>query len=198
MTENLEDWQEKRKNYLAVTIICFLIGTYFFVNVMRGSYIIKPSYLTVYEKLITAEAPQFKETTGKNRKRWIEFKCIDNRSTFKIASYDYRCGNRSEILNEIKAGDTISIKVLNSETGDFDAETSCKIHSLIKNDKEYLNIECRNRKDNKDGKKGFMMLFAISLMTGTVYLFSQKPKFFDHVDPRVPIWIVIILLFFLL
>lgn len=198
MAENLEDWQEKRNKYLAVTIICFLIGTYFFVNVISENYIIKPSDLTVYEKLITAEAPQFKISSGKNRKRWIEFKCIDNRSIFKIASYDYKCANRSEILTEIKAGDTISIQLLNSEVEDFDAETSCEIHSLIKNDKEYLNIECRNRKDNKDAEKGFMMLFAISIMTGIVYLFSQKPKFFDHVDPRVPIWIVIILLFILL
>lgn len=184
MSKNPEDWQEKRKNYLAVAIICFLVGTYFFTRVLSGSYVIEPSDLEVYENLITAETPEFKTTKGKHSRRWIEFKCINNKSTFEIASFDYSCININEVINEIKTGDTISIAILKNDIEDFDAETSCEIHSLIKNDKEYLNIQCRNKLDNKDSEKGFLVLFAITIMTGIVFLFPQKPKLFDQFDPK--------------
>lgn len=197
MADNLDDWQEKRKGYLTVAIICFFIGIYFFIKIIGGSYTIKPSYLQDYQNLIISVEPKFKEIKGKHGRTWIEFKCSDNRSTFEIASYDYACVNDDEILNEIKTGDTISIEILKREMGKFDQETSCEIHSLIKNNKEYLDIKCRNKADNKDGKMGFLILFAISIMTAIVYSFSEKPKFFDDVDPRVIIWIVIIILFLL-
>ncbi|TPG38474.1 hypothetical protein [Flavobacterium pectinovorum] len=198
MAENIVEWQEKRKIYLAVAIISFLIGTYYFIQVNSKNYIIKPSELQVYENLIISAGPKFKETKGKHSRRWIEFQCVNNRSTFEIASYDYRCIKDDDILNGIKVGDTISIAVLKNDITDFDTETSCEIHSLIKNNKEYLDMQCRNREDNNDGKMGFIILFAIFIMTGIVYSFSKKPIFFDHVDPRVPIFIVIIVLYFML
>lgn len=198
MADNLEDWEKKQKDYLAVAIICFIIGTYFFMKVIGGSYIIRPTQLEVYDNLITSQVPKFKETKGKRGRRWIEFKCVDNWSTFEIEGFDYRCVNRAEILNEIKAGDTISIAILKEDTGDFDSETSCKIHSLIKNDKEYLDLQCRNKADNKDGKMGFLLLFAISIMTAIVYSFSKKPKFFNEVSPEIIIGIIVFILFIIL
>ncbi|QOG04812.1 hypothetical protein [Flavobacterium sp. MDT1-60] len=198
MADNPEDWEKKQKDYLAVAILCLIVGTYFFMKVITGSYIIKQSDLEVYENLITSQVPKFKETKGKRGRRWIEFKCVDNWSTFEIENFDYRCANRNEILNEIKAGDTISIAILKEDIEDFDAETACKIHSLIKNDKEYLNIQCRNKVDNKDGKMGFLLLFAISIMTAIVYSFSQKPKFFNEVSPEIIIGIIVVILFIIL
>ena len=168
------------------------------MKVITGSYIIKSSDLEVYDNLITSEAPKFKETKGKHSRKWIEFKCVDNKSTFEITSYDYSCVNDEEIIHGIKMGDTISIAILKEDIRDFDDETSCEIHSLIKNDKEYLDIQCRNRVDNKDGKMGFLLLFALSIMTAIVYSFSKKPKFFDEVSPEIIIGIVMIILFFTL
>jgi hypothetical protein len=198
MADQIDDWKKKQKDYLNVAIICFIIGTYFFMKVISGSYIIKPSDLQTYENLITEKAPELKETKGKHRRRWIEFKCVNNQSTFKIASFDYRCANRNDVLTEIKAGDTIAIALLKSDIADFDKETSCEIHSLIKNNNEYLNIACRNRADSKDGKRGFILLFAISIMTAILYSLSQKPKFFDHVHQDFIMVIILIILFFIL
>lgn len=198
MAEKVEDWEKKQKDYLAVAIICLIIGTYFFMKVINGSYIIKPSDLSVYDNLITSEVPKFKETKGKHGRRWIEFKCVDNRSTFEIANFDYKCINDNEILNEIKAGDTISIAILKDDVEDFDNDTSCEIHSLIKNDKEYLDLQCRNKADNKDGKMGFLILFAISIMTAIVYSFSGKPKLFNKVNPEIIIGIIVLILFIIL
>ena len=101
-------------------------------------------------------------------------------------------------MNEIKAGETIFIAILKEDIKDFDVETSCKIHSLIKNDKEYLDIQCRNKADNKDGKMGFVLLFAISIMTAIVYSFSQKPNFFNEVSPEIIIGIIAVILFIIL
>jgi hypothetical protein len=198
MDDNLDDWEEKRKGYLTVAILCFIIGTYFFMKVKSESYVIKPSDLKVVKNLITSNKPKFKETTGKHGRKWIEFKCVNNKTTFEITSFDYRCANDNDLINEINIGDTISIKISKNDIENFDKETTCEIHSLVKNKKQYLDIKCRNKADNKDGEMGYIMLFAITIMTGAVYSFSQKPKIFDEVDPRVPIWIVIIILFFVL
>jgi len=198
MNETISTWEEKQKNYLAVSIVCFLIGTYFFMNVINGSYIIKQSDLQVYENLIISTFPKFKERKGKHGRKWIEFKCVNNQSNFEIASYDYSCVNNDEVINEIKAGDTISLSILKNEIGYFDTKSSCEIHSLIKNDKEYLNLDCRNKVDNNGGKRGFLILFAISILTAIVYSLSKKPKIFDEVNPEFLITIIVAILFFIL
>lgn len=196
MINSISDWEEEQKNYLVVSIVCFLIGTYFFMKVISGSYIIKQSDLQVYENLIISTAPKFKEKKGKHGRKWIEFNCINNQSIFEIASYDYSCTNDDEVINEIKAGDTISLSILKNEIDDFDAETSCEIHSLIKGSKEYLNLDCRNKVDNNGGKIGFLLLFSISIMTAIVYSLSKKPKLFDEVNPEFLIGIIVVILFF--
>jgi hypothetical protein len=198
MEDNIDDWEEKRKGYLTVAVICFIVGTFPFMKVKSDSYAIKPAELKVIENLITANKPKFQETKGKHSRQWIEFKCVNNKSTFKIADFDYKCVNDDEILNEINVGDTISINILKNELEDFDTDASCEIHSLVKNKKEYLDINCRNDTENKEAKGIYTILFAITTMTAFVYSFTQKPKIFDDVDPRFPIWIVIIALFFIL
>jgi hypothetical protein len=198
MDDNLNDWKKKRKDYLVVGIFCFIVGTYFFMKVKSESYIIKPSDLIVYENLITTDKPKFKETKGKHKRKWIEFKCVNNKTTFEIASFDYSCVNDDEIINEINNGDTISVKILKNDMGNFDTETSCEIHSLAKKNKEYLDIECRNEEDTKAGEKWYLILYSITIMTSTVYSFTQKPKFSDKVDPQVLILIVILILFYVL
>ncbi|UUF13763.1 MULTISPECIES: hypothetical protein [Flavobacterium] len=198
MIESISDWEKKQQTYLIVSVTCFIIGTYFFMKVISGSYIIKQSELQVYENLITSTAPQFKERKGKHSKKWIEINCINNQTTFEIDSYDYRCVNDDEVLNEIKAGDTISISILKDDIDDFDTETSCEIHSLIKNNKEYLSLKCRNEEDNDDGKFGFLLLFSISIITAIVHSLSKKPKLFDKVNPEIIIGIAVIILLFVL
>ncbi|REH00767.1 hypothetical protein [Flavobacterium aquicola] len=198
MDDNLDDWDKKRKGYLAVAIICFIIGAYLFIRVHSDSYVIKSSNLKTIGNLIASDKPKFEEITGKHARKWIEFKCAENKSTFKIANFDYRCVNDDEVLNEINVGDTISIQILKDDIENFDTETTCEIHSLVKNKKEYLDIECRNKKENKDSENVYIILFSVTIMTGGVYCLIKKPKFFDEVDPCVPIWIIIIVLFFVL
>lgn len=198
MADNPEDWKIKRRDYSVAAVVCFLIGSFFFMKVITGSYIIKSSDLEVYDNLITSEAPKFKETKGKHSRKWIEFKCVDNKSTFEITSYDYSCVNDEEIIHGIKMGDTISIAILKEDIRDFDDETSCEIHSLIKNDKEYLDLQCRNEVDNEGGEMWYISLFAISIMTAIVYSFSQKPKVFDKVNPVLIIAIIVFILLIVL
>ncbi len=198
MEEELDKWQKIRKDYLAVAIICFLVGIYFLTKVLSESYIIKKSELKVIENLMISEKPIFKETKGKNGRKWIEFKCVNNKSTFKIVNFDYSCSNNREILSEIKKSDTISIKILNDDLENFDNKSTCEIHSLIKNGKEYLDIECRNKADNNDGKKGFITLFSLSIMCGIVYSLSEKPTFFNEIAPEIIIGTITVIIFIFL
>ena len=198
MDENLDDWEKKRKNYLAVAIICFVIGMYFLMKVTNGSYILKDSDLIAVENLVISESPKFKETKGKHGRKWIEFKCLNIKSNFEIASFDYRCVADDEVINGVKTGDTISVTISKIDVGKIDKETSCEIHSLVKDKKEFLNIQCRNEADNNDGKMGYIILFALTIMASLVYSFSQKPKIFEKVDPQIPIWIMMIILFIVL
>lgn len=198
MQEELDKWQKKRKDYLAVAIISFFLGIYFLTKVKNESYIIKTSELNAIENLIISEKPIFKETKGKRGRKWIEFKCVDNKSTFEIANFDYSCVNDNEVLNEIKNSDTISIKILNEDLENFDNETTCEIHSLIKNGKEYIDLKCRNEADNNDGKKGIVILFSLSFICGIVYSFIEKPTFFDKIAPEIIIGIITIIIFIFL
>ena len=195
MEEELDKWQKTRKDYLAIAILCFFVGMYFSMKVHSESYIIKSSDLKLIENLTISEKPIFKETKGKRGRQWIEFKCENNKSTFEIANFDYSCVTDSEILNEIKKSDTISIKILNEDLDNFDNETTCEIHSLIKYEKEYIDIECRNKTDNNDGKKGIIFFFCLSLMCAVVYNFSERPKFFNHISPEILIGIITIIIF---
>lgn len=198
MQKASKTWQERRKDYLIAAIICLIIGIYYFIKVTNESYIINPAELNTIEKLVISEKPTFKKTGGKHKRKWIEFKCVQNYSTFKIISYDYSCALRSEIVDEIKPGDTISIQVLNKEMDNFDTENVCEIHSLIKYDKEYIDTECRNKTDNDSGKRSCIMLLAISLICCIVYAFKNKPPLFDHIDENFMIGIIIAIFFIIL
>ena len=34
MADSFGDWEKKQKDYLAVAILCFIVGTYFFMKVI--------------------------------------------------------------------------------------------------------------------------------------------------------------------
>ncbi|MDQ6530292.1 hypothetical protein [Flavobacterium sp. LHD-85] len=198
MINSISDWEEKQKGYLVVSVLCLIFGAYFFIKVISGSYNIEQSDLEVYENLIISHAPKFKERKGKRSKKWIEFNCIDNQSTFEITGDDYSCVNKEELLNEIKTGDTISVAILKYDLDDFNTQSTCGIHSLIKNDKEYLDLRCRNEEDTGGGKRVFLILFSISILTAIVYALPKKPKLFDKVDPILLVGIGSIVLAFIL
>ncbi|MNQ00107.1 hypothetical protein D3C85_127440 [compost metagenome] len=198
MINSISDWEEKQKGYLVVSVLCLIFGAYFFIKVISGSYNIEQSDLEVYENLIISNAPKFKERKGKRSKKWIEFNCINNQSTFEITGDDYSCVNKEELLNEIKTGDTISVAILKYDLDDFNTQNSCGIHSLIKNDKDYLDLRCRNEEDTGGGKRVFLILFSITILTAIVYALPKKPKLFDKVDPILIVGIGSILLAFIL
>ncbi|MFH6993510.1 hypothetical protein [Flavobacterium sp. FlaQc-48] len=198
MINSISDWEEKQKGYLVVSVLCLIFGTYFFIKVISGSYAIEQSDLEVYENLIISNAPKFKERKGKRSRKWIEFNCINNQSAFEIAGYDYSCVNDEEVINEIKTGDTISVAILKDDLNDFNTQNSCEIHSLVKNDKEYLDLRCRNEVDTGGGKRIFLILFSISILTAIVYSLPKKPKLFDIVDPILIVGIGSIILAFIL
>ncbi|NNT72355.1 hypothetical protein HKT18_09030 [Flavobacterium sp. IMCC34852] len=198
MEEKIYDWEDKRKNYLLVAIICSVIGLYFFLGVITGSYIFKNSELITIEELVISESPKFMETKGKNGRKWIEFKCLNTKANFKIENFDYKCVDDDEIIDNIKIADTVAITISKKKLSNIKEDSSCEIHGLVKKNKQYLNLECRNKADNNDGTMGFIMAFTLTIMTGLVASFSNKPKIFDKFDPEVLIWIVMIILFILL
>ena len=198
MEDDSNDWQKQREGYIKVAIICFIIGLYLFTRVHSESYEIEDSQLQEIENIVIEKKPIFKETKGKHGRKWFEFKCKNNKSTFEVTGFDYRCTYGNEIIEEINVGDTISIEVLKNDIEDFNTENICEIHSLKKNKKDYLDVKCRNKEENNDSNRVYIILFAVTIMTSSVYSFKEKPQFFDDVDPRIPIWIVVIVLFIVL
>lgn len=194
MVTNQDEWQVKKGSYFLVALICFFIGLYVSLKVGNDGYLIKPEDLTTIDILVVSQKPEFKETKGKRARKWIEFKCQNNKTTFEIASFDYSCANDNEIVNEVDNGDTISIKILETDSELLDSETSCEIHSLINKNKEYLNIACRNKAENRSNKILCIVFFAIAFLTFMVFLFPNKPD----VDPAIPILIVAFLLYYVL
>ncbi len=79
MAEKIDNWAEKRKEYLLVAVLCFIVGLYSFIKVKSDGYTIKQSHLKVIANLIISDKPNFQETKGKHGRKWIEFKCVDNK-----------------------------------------------------------------------------------------------------------------------
>ena len=198
MKKQPENWQEERKGALFIALICLVVGAFLFIRVQIGSNLIEPKDLKSYDNLVIETKPEFHETTGKHSRSWLQFNCVNNRTLFKIESFDYRCADKEEILSEINVNDLVSIKICNDDIDDFNVDTDCSIHSLIKNNKEYLDIDCRNTESNDDSAFGYITLFAVALLNGAFYSPVVKPKFYNDVDPKFIVWVLVIIVFIVL
>jgi hypothetical protein len=203
MSDKEIDWSKKRLGFVLATIVLFLLGTYFYFNVQRSDSNINPEDLVQIDSLIISEKPTFQETRGKNARQWIEFKCIGYPKRFEIGSFDYACVNDNEILSELKVGDIISVKLLNSDIQDIRTETfsskSNDIHSLVHKNKEFLSIDCRNKAAKNDNKFAYYMCFIMVPFTLVVSLFKNKPKIFGtSIDPTLVICLIAILVMLIL
>lgn len=203
MSDKEIDWSKKRLGFFVATVALFLLGIYFYFNVQRSDSDINPVDLTQIDSLIISEKPTFQETRGKNARQWIEFKCVGYPKRFEIESFDYACVNDNEMLSELKTGDVISVKLLNSDIQDIKTETfsskSNDIHSLVYKKKEYISLDCRNKAAKNDNKFAYYMCFIMVPFTLVVSLFKNKPKIFGATfDPTLVICVIAILVMLIL
>ncbi len=203
MSETKIDWSEKRLGYVIVTITLFLIGVYLYFNVQRSESDIKPTELEQIDSLIISVKPSFQETKGKGSSQWIEFECEGYEKRFKIGYFDYDCVNDNEIINDLNVGDLISVKllkedILNVRTETFNSKANT-IHSLIFNNKEYLNLDCRNKAAKDDNKFGYLLCFIMTPLAFVFSLFKSKPKVLGlTIDPTLTLCIIGVLVIIIL
>jgi hypothetical protein len=203
MSDKEIDWSKKRLGFFLATVAIFLLGIYFYFNVQRSDSDINPADLTQIDSLIISEKPTFKETRGKNASHWIEFKCVGYPKRFEIGRLDYACVNDNEILSELKIGDIISVKLVNTDIQNIRTETftskSNDIHSLVCKNKEYVSIDCRNKGAKNDNKFVYYMCFIMVPFTLVFSLFKNKPKIFGaSFDPTLVICVIAILVMLIL
>jgi hypothetical protein len=203
MSDEEIDWSKKRLGYFLAAISFFLLGTYLYFNVQHSNTDINPSDLTQIDSLTISVKPTFQKTRGKNASQWIEFNCVGYSKRFEISGFDYACVNNNEILSELKIGDVISVKLLNTDIEDIRTKTftskSNDIHSLVYKNKEYLSLDCRNTAEKKDYKFVYYLSFIMGPFTLAVALFKNNPKIFGtSIDPSLALCVIAILVMVIL
>jgi hypothetical protein len=180
MTKELK-WKHKRVFHIVGSILVLILGFYFKTTVDNSSFKIHDDDLTSLDGLVLASNPKYVERHGKGTHEHIEFQIKNYSKVFAITGFDYDCSVRdSLILNGIKTNDTISIKILKETYTDLKNDnisyTNIDIHSLIFKEQEYLNLNCRNQKQKKEGRFGVYMCFIMSPLLLISGLFRNEPK----------------------
>lgn len=163
------------------TIVFFITSVYYFLKEKNGNTDIKSDNLVSIYNLVLIKNPQFIEY---KKKKKINFYFVGYPKCFRIDGFDYSEEIKDNILNEVKKGDTVSIKI---EKQDFSSIKNINpffanynfisIHSFTSKGKSYFNLEARNQRAKSDNKFAYIV-FAV--LGSCFLLFSlilkKKPK----------------------
>ena len=196
-------WQQKRYLCFFTSLFIAVIGFFLYFNVQNSDSNINPSDLTTIDSLVISEKPIYQEIKGKTPSKWIQFKCKGYSKRFDIESFDYKCVNDNEILNELNVGDTVKIKILTKDLADINQETflqkSNPVHELVCKDKIYLDLSCRNKSAKDNNKLVYLVCFIIAPIILTFALFKRQPKIFGKtLNIEIFISVIILLLIYII
>jgi hypothetical protein len=131
------------------------------------------------------EPPVYKETHGKRAEQWIEFQVDAFKSKIKISYLDYNCSLNEEILSLTK-GDTVAIKMTVSYYYDWLQGNNVDIHGLIFQNKNLLNLNCRNYLNRRDNINGIYLWVTSAILSIVFLLIGRRPKIFNvMLDPSL-------------
>ncbi len=152
----------------------FAIGGYF------GDGPIYSKDLKLIKNVVLYEKPSYQETSGKYSVKEMKFSIKGYFNQFEIRKSNYRTAMRVEIMKDLNQGDTIDLRILLNSVVDLNSSdsllesTNIEVFSVVKNGKEYYDLELRNRKTKESKTFTVIMFLSISLMSVfTGYLISK-------------------------
>ena len=123
-----------------------------------------PKYLTY----------KIKTTTYKD----IVLQTKEYKKIFKITSFTYKATNHEALVSNVNAGDTILLKVRNSDISGLQVEDKWndynEVYGVTKKGTSYINLDLRNRLANKDSRWAFFIVL-LGLVILPYGLIKSKP-----------------------
>jgi hypothetical protein len=170
-------WQDERRVYFLLALLGAVLAIVFHL-IRKNLRNITENELATVNNLVLTQAPEVRITNGREK---ILLHVKGHDKLFQIADFDFSEAAKRTILQNIKVGDTVVVKLDSSEFATIGRQTIfdnyTEIHSLIKNKREYLSIQQANRKAESDLELGFpvgLFLFVAGLV---FWRLPARPKF---------------------
>lgn len=167
MKASRKTWEEQKVEFVQGLLFCIVLFLLSFVIPSKVS----PTGLNSLrgKKLNSFE---YLEKTGKKRSHLISIKLDGDDREFKISSIGYQEFNHDQFKEEIKVGDIVDLEYSKSFLGSYE------IHVLIKNNKDYCNLEKVEEHKNKNR-------LWLRFLSGYGFLICLLPLSFEE-KPNIP------------
>ena len=120
---------------------------------------------------------------------------------------ELECVNKKEIVDNFKKGNSIDIRIPNSDVAGFYNPSSIsryqKIYGLSKDGKEYIKLSCRNSVSTKKTNAAIWASISTAILSMFLALFVFKPRIKQRARDRLEIdpiflicicWLVVMLI----
>ncbi|HEV7332230.1 MAG TPA: hypothetical protein VGN63_14430 [Flavisolibacter sp.] len=161
------DWKEERPVYLWLAILGAALAIIFYF-IPKDTRDIAETKLATVSNLVLSQPPEIRITKGKEG---VLLHVQGYDKPFQVAGFDFSETAKRNIIQDIRVGDTITVKVDSSEFSSLGQETFfdsyTEIHSLTKERQEYLSIQKANLKAKNDLELGVpvgLFLFVAGLI----------------------------------
>jgi hypothetical protein len=183
-------WKEERPVYLWLAILGAALSIIFYF-IPKDTRDIAETKLVIVSNLVLSQPPEIRTTKGKEK---VLLHIQGYNKPFQVAGFDFSETAKRKITQDIRAGDTVTVKVDSSEFAGIDQETFfdsyTEIHLLSKNGREYLSIEKANRRAKSDLEVGVPVGLFL-LIAGLIYWkLPTRPMF----SPSIVIGIGVLLI----
>ena len=189
------DWKDEKPLYLVLALVGLIISIVFYF-IPNDFYKIAPAGLVRISNLILVADPEV-VTSRKGGER-ILLRMKNYMKPFQVAGFDFDKSLKHKIINDIKSGDTLTVKIDSSEFETIDKETLfesyIEIHSLKKNGLEYLDIKNANFHSKNDLAKGVPVGIYLMIIGLVYWSFKRRPMLSPTIIISVGLLILILML----
>lgn len=142
--------------------------------------VLKEADLLTIRNLVLSEDSEFDPGGGKSSTPSIKFSFVITERRFILNYEEYQCVSNDTILANFRKGDTISIKIKDSDKGMF-FKTNwfnkyTKLFGLAKGDKSYLSLDCRNKVSSKRASAATKASITSAILSLFFAVFILRPK----------------------
>ena len=186
------DWKKERPLYLCLAILGAVLAIIFHFIPKDVSNIAETKLATV-GNLVLTQSPEIRTDKGRER---VLLHVQGYDKPFQVAGFDFSEAAKTNIIQYLRAGDTVTVKVDSSEFASIGQETFfdsyTEIHSLTKNGKEYLSIQKANRKAKSDLELGVPVGLFL-LIAGLIYWkLPTRPMFSPSIVIGVGVLLIVL------
>lgn len=183
-------WKEERVLFILASGVMFIAGIYLFYNSQNNKDHIFINELILVDSLVINEKPVIEKRNLRSATLTITMKFEGYEKNFDVCTHNFKCVNKSEIMNYLHAGDTVSIQILAEDKEKLHRNTFSNntniIYSLKSNGKELIDLQCVNEYNRSGNKDVYIILFIIAPLTFlsglrknkqiNLYLFDANPE----------------------